>query len=1181
MLILLIVIALLITAGIWLAVWLASWPVWVGVVVTTVSVLGVVAFVVIRRLRAMARAAALERELLRQASKHADDSRPDRRQEILALQAQMKAAIESLRRSKLGARGGRAALYALPWYTIVGPPAAGKTTALEQSGLAFTTPRGSSPKVRGTAGTRNCDWWFSKDAILLDTAGRFATEDDDRDEWLAFLDTIKRFRPDRPLDGMVVALSVAELSAANDAQIEDLATKLRARIDEVASRLEMVLPIYVMFTKADLVAGFVEYWGDLGKAQRAQPWGATFGLDDERLGGPARAVDEEFDRLVEILQARLIERLPQERVPDVRARVLQFPIEFQSLRGPIASFIEELCRPNPYQDTPILRGFYFTSGTQLGRPLDRVLSNMVRGFDLRLAPTQERPSPPPQSYFVTDLFKTIVFPDRNVAVRSTSRLRRHAFRQMFAVAAAVMITLLAIIPGALSYADNAVLIRSTSKQLDEAARLERSPRKDSGASTAALGVLLDRVQLLETEKSRFRIPGWIGARAAPKLYEPVLALYLQRVRAVVDGPVREQVKGDVRAVADLVRTDAENFQSAYDDLKLYVMMTSVDHLKPEWASEKLAEKWARAIGADDSGGSEKLVAHAKYYLDGLAANPAWAWTTDEAILARARSRLSQQPLEELQYGWLVSSAKGVPPIRAEKIFYGPVAQYVTARGDVQVPGVYTKAGWEKVRAALESESAQLVIEPWVLGGATKSTDDVRKASTERLREIYFQRYERAWSDLLAGLNVQTPGDIRMAVDELRAIAESDGPYARLFRTLADNASLDMTAPSLVGKALEKGKETLSGAAAKITGADAQAPAERAISPVERHFKPLIRFAFGESGGSKDGPPSALNQYLAQLTTLEVALSQLMESKSEPTAEFQSELSRTAGVIQRLLGGFDPATRLVLDPFLMNPIRGSRAGVANTEFAALEDKWKAEVWETYNTKLASRYPFADVAAEVTVPEFSEFFRPQTGVLWKYYEKNLQDKMERSGSSFAPKQAADPIPFRPDFLRCLGVAQEITDAIFGAGPEPSVPFSLRMHSVGPDIAEVTFRVDGQAIVYRNEPERWLPAQWPGKGTPKGAVLQVKGSSFTDEIPRDGDFGLFRLLAAGGIKPVPGGGEGGPLLTASWNLTRAGQPPVRIEFKPAKEAHPFARDFFRRLRCPAEIMQGAAPQPGSPRP
>jgi len=280
-----------ITVAAWVGVFFPGYPWWIALIVTVVAVVIVLTVFIVRRVTAARKAAALEKELLRQAGAHAEHARPDRRAEILQLQAQMKDAIAALKRSKLGVRGGQSALYALPWYVIVGPPASGKTTALEQSGLAFVGSGGGAPKVRGTAGTKNCDWWFSKDAILLDTAGRFAINEDDPEEWLAFLDTVKKFRAERPLDGIIVAVSLAELMSAGESQIEELATKLRARVEEVLTRFEMVLPIYVMFTKTDLVGGFVEFWSDLGKQQRGQVWGATFLIDDERLQEPQAALD--------------------------------------------------------------------------------------------------------------------------------------------------------------------------------------------------------------------------------------------------------------------------------------------------------------------------------------------------------------------------------------------------------------------------------------------------------------------------------------------------------------------------------------------------------------------------------------------------------------------------------------------------------------------------------------------------------------------------------------------------------------------------------------------------------------------------------------------------------------------------------------------------------------------------
>jgi type VI secretion system protein ImpL len=422
--------------------------------------------------------------------------------------------------------------------------------------------------------------------------------------------------------------------------------------------------------------------------------------------------------------------------------------------------------------------------------------------------------------------------------------------------------------------------------------------------------------------------------------------------------------------------------------------------------------------------------------------------------------------------------------------------------------------------------------------------------------------------------------MKNALDELRVLSASDGPYVRLFNVISENVRLEVAAPAtLTEQALAKGKELAEKKLEKMSdaGVDAGAAPQRPISSVERHFAPLLRFGFGEAAAGKaDAAPSGLSQYLAQLTTLEVALSQLAETKAEPTQSFDAELSRTASTVQRLLGGLDTRTRMILEPLLMNPIRGSRAGVMRADFANLSDGWKAEVWEIYSAKLAPRFPFADVPAEVSLAEFADFFRPDSGLLWKFFGANLATRLERSGTSFVPKAAADALPFRADFLQCLNVAWEITDAVFGGAPTPAVPFGVKIQPAGSGVAEISLAVDGKTVVYRNEPERWVPLQWPGPNMPRGAILQVRGAGFTDEIPRLGDFGLFRLFEAGGLKPSGALAEGAPVLVGSWLLTRAGEAPVVIEVRPAKTGHPFARTFFRRLKCPPMVTSVVGPEP-----
>ena len=58
---------------------------------------------------------------------------------------------------------------------------------------------------------------------------------------------------------------------------------------ELHDELGVRLPVYVLFTKADLIAGFVEFFDNLGKEEREQVWGVTFPLDDGKRRRRARS----------------------------------------------------------------------------------------------------------------------------------------------------------------------------------------------------------------------------------------------------------------------------------------------------------------------------------------------------------------------------------------------------------------------------------------------------------------------------------------------------------------------------------------------------------------------------------------------------------------------------------------------------------------------------------------------------------------------------------------------------------------------------------------------------------------------------------------------------------------------------------------------------------------------------
>src|SRR5580693_114118 len=324
------------------------------------------------------------------------------------LKDKMKDALATLK----GASGAKADfLYDLPWYVLIGPPGSGKTTALVNSGLKFPLSRGATPAaIAGVGGTRYCDWWFTEDAVLIDTAGRYTTQDSDatadKQSWFAFLDLLKKNRPRQPINGVIVAISLEDLMTLPPADITAHANAIRARLLELHDRLKVDFPVYALFTKGDLVAGFMEYFASLTDQGRRQVWGATFQTDDKKknLVGD---VPVEYDDLVERLNYDLTDRLQEEPTPSNRVLLYGFPTQIAALKRPIFDFLNQIFEPTRYHANATLRGFYFTSGTQQGTPIDRLIGALAKSFGAEEIVGAVY-SGVGKSFFLTDLVRKVI-----------------------------------------------------------------------------------------------------------------------------------------------------------------------------------------------------------------------------------------------------------------------------------------------------------------------------------------------------------------------------------------------------------------------------------------------------------------------------------------------------------------------------------------------------------------------------------------------------------------------------------------------------------------------------------------------------------------------------------------------------------------------------------------------------
>ncbi|MEE8106483.1 MAG: type VI secretion protein IcmF/TssM N-terminal domain-containing protein [Planctomycetota bacterium] len=350
--------------------------------------------------------------------------------------------------------------YSFPWYLIIGPAQSGKTTTIQKSDQEF--PIGEKPVV-DYGGTRGCNWFFTNQAILVDTAGRYVEhlgdQGDqwnsmlarDQEEWGEFLSLLYSMRSRTPVNGLILVVKVADLLVPDDTVRTQVATALRQALLDIEEKLRIRVPVYVLVTMCDKVSGFVDFFNNLpGLSDRTLfGWSRSGAFDStmkENEFGP------EFDKLVERLhrmQIGFFERQAARGLDtpeDLHAvdRMSAFPEEFATLGPNLTSLVGKVFAPSTFNEQHFLRGVYFTSGVQEGSPVLSACAELLGDQGDKLADEDiAELAGESKAYFIADLYQEKIFKEKGLA-QQTSRARAEHTRKKVAYYGAAAVFGLAV-----------------------------------------------------------------------------------------------------------------------------------------------------------------------------------------------------------------------------------------------------------------------------------------------------------------------------------------------------------------------------------------------------------------------------------------------------------------------------------------------------------------------------------------------------------------------------------------------------------------------------------------------------------------------------------------------------------------------------------------------------------------
>ena len=259
--------------------------------------------------------------------------------------------------------GAADAAYDVPWVLLVG--FRGSHVGSLAAGLALTGGVGDlQPPRLGDLSVRTC-----RDGLLLDLPEDLLERPGWRSQWHSLLHSLAMERPERPLDGVAVAIAAADLlgpGKLTTAQLAARGEQLHELFWSLQRRTGFRVPVHLILTGAESLRGFSAW-------TRAVPDAARDGL----LGCPApQAADgrliEGVDEALRALAARLgglqLPLLMRGADPDLVDGVLLFPGELEELASPLAALLTPWLRPSAYHDGVFFRGCYVAGDGADGAP---------------------------------------------------------------------------------------------------------------------------------------------------------------------------------------------------------------------------------------------------------------------------------------------------------------------------------------------------------------------------------------------------------------------------------------------------------------------------------------------------------------------------------------------------------------------------------------------------------------------------------------------------------------------------------------------------------------------------------------------------------------------------------------------------------------------------------------------
>jgi|GEM_PF-3622411 len=844
-------------------------------------------------------------------------------------------ALNFLKKTTVSKENHPVKLCELPWYLVLGTPNANKNKLLTQSHLKFLLTKRNAKAYQEEQ--RHCDWWATKDAVFLEANSLYFQPGDKshEDAWQQLLVLLKK-RPLPPLQGILFVMDLADIAVHSKTKQSPLLSLLKQRLEDLESLLEHPTPVYFVFNHTDCLSGFFEYFEELSKEELTRPWGITLQqAQTTSLQKMADTFDIEYDHLLADLNNALLSKLHQQRNLEKRAKIKDFPLQMESLKKPLASFLQQLAPFLGQQRQCKFRGLYFMSLGLYKETFDRLLKPLGQSFELATLTTPHVPAAP-KTYFVLGFFKDILFSDAPLlmALHQEKKWNRQRITQWIAVGLSGCFILGALVTGSAHFNEQMQHLSEAERALAQYAILEKT---DSLSSFKQQLTALDLLNVTEE------------ALGKDKFYEFLLFDLKRRknlnamAHQAYQEVLSELATTTLISILNQTPTTSEDIGALLDTLKYIASVQSSHGNTTAPMPLRLGELLEKS---HDLTGEEKE--KFQQHLSRLSLAPSSLKTIPPQLIQQGQNILQQTAPETLLLALLNNELLNAPPSVIEGTPEKGFSEFKES-GTLSVPALYTKAQFQRVYDTLIPQAVNALQQDSLALGIPQHAAMTMAPDVliDKTRAYYVEEYEKFWARFLKNLSLNEPRNLEEANELLSSFVTPQSSLQKILFAVEENT--------------------------QVTYANLPTPVSLAFNDFHQGLLALTQ----DNGSPLRGQLKILNDTVSLL----LKAPSLEQASFDVAKEWAQSFNTRFGTLYMSLESMPQPLQTwvgqTLDSTFSLTLKEAGKQVATT--------WNNTLVSQYETAIAPYYPFnKEAPEELSVTAFNEFYSPKGKLLNFFHE-----------------------------------------------------------------------------------------------------------------------------------------------------------------------------------------------------